>query len=167
MLTQTAVQGVRYAQGVLAPCRDEAEPRQRGEASRRGWKWYALLAIALPLVVLCFVTGYYYVTFSRMIDGRLHGAMQRADPRVFARPFEVRRGQAVSAQQLVDRLNDLGYANRARAETPGEFTVGREAIAIMPARRRPARSAAPHRFRLAREDTRSDRDRPHRSCRDE
>ena len=111
-----------------------ATRRSRGSAvkRRRGWKWYALLAIALPLVVLCFVTGYYYVTFSRMIDGRLHGAMQRADPRVFARPFEVRRGQAVSAQQLVDRLNDLGYANRARAETPGEFTVGREAIAIMP-----------------------------------
>ncbi len=43
--------------------------------------------------------------------------MQRVDPRVFARPFEIRRGQSVSPRQLVDRLNELGYANRARAET--------------------------------------------------
>jgi penicillin-binding protein 1B len=99
---------------------------------RRGWKFYALIFIGLPLVFLSFVTAYYYVTFSRMIDGRLQGGMQRADPRVFGRPFEVRRGQAVSAQALVDRLNDLGYANRARVQAPGEFTVGREAIAIMP-----------------------------------
>ena len=111
--------------------------RPRGAAARkpgrkRGWKFYALLVVGLPLIVLSLVTAYYYVTFSRMIDARLQGAMQRADPRVFARPFEIRRGQAVSAQQLVDRLNDLGYANRARAQAPGEFTVGREAIAIMP-----------------------------------
>ena len=33
---------------------------------------------------------------------------------------------------MVDRLNDLGYAHRARAEQPGEFTVGREAIVIIP-----------------------------------
>jgi penicillin-binding protein 1B len=78
------------------------------------------------------VLGYYYVVFSRLIDTRIHGDMQRVDPRVFARPFEVRRGQTVSPHQLVDRLNELGYANRARAELPGEFTIGRDAIVIIP-----------------------------------
>src|SRR5687768_1900345 len=122
-LPQQAAAGVRSSSG---------KPGKKGARKRRGWKFYALLGIGLPLIVLSFVTGYYYVTFSRMIDARLHGAMQRADPRVFARPFEVHRGQAISAQQLVDRLNDLGYANRARAEQPGEFTVGREALVIVP-----------------------------------
>jgi penicillin-binding protein 1B len=98
----------------------------------RKWKRYALVALAGPLVVLCSVLGYYYVTFSRMIDARMHGEMQRVDPRVFARPFEVYRGQSVTPAQLVDRLNELGYANRARAEQSGEFTVGRDTVVIVP-----------------------------------
>jgi penicillin-binding protein 1B len=98
----------------------------------RKWKWYALVALAGPLLVLMAVLGYYYVTFSRMIDARMHGEMQRVDPRVFARPFEVYRGQSVTPGQLVDRLNELGYANRARAEQSGEFTVGRDTVVIVP-----------------------------------
>jgi penicillin-binding protein 1B len=98
----------------------------------RRWKLYALVALAGPLVVFLGVLGYYYVIFSRMIDARIHGEMQRVDPRVFARPFEVRRGQSVSPRQLVDRLNELGYANRAQSGQPGEFTVGRDAIVLVP-----------------------------------
>ncbi len=90
------------------------------------------MALAGPLMVVLGVLGYYYVTFSRMIDARLHGDMQRVDPRVFARPFDVRRGQSVSPRQLVDRLNELGYANRAQSGQPGEFTVGRDAIVLVP-----------------------------------
>ena len=99
---------------------------------RRGWKLYALLAVAVPLLILSGITGYYYGVFSRMIDARIHGEMQRTDPRVFARPFELRRGQSVTPRQLVDRLNDLGYAHRARAEQPGEFTVGRDTLVLIP-----------------------------------
>src|SRR5687768_14348325 len=83
--------------------------RPKGGARKRGWKFYALLAIAIPILLLSTLTIYYYVTFSRMIDARLHGEFQRADPRIFGRPFEVRRGQSISPQQLVDRLNDIGY----------------------------------------------------------
>jgi len=68
------------------------------------------------LVAACAVTGYYYVTFSRMIDARLRGEMERTVPRVFGRPFVVRRGQRVTLPQMVDRLNDLGYAQRPKAE---------------------------------------------------
>src|SRR5215210_2303698 len=99
---------------------------------KRGWKFYTLITTGVAFLLLSLATGYYYVTFSRMIDARLHGEFQRTDPRLFARPYEVRRGQSITPQQLVDRLNDLGYAHRARAEQPGEFTVGREAIAIIP-----------------------------------
>ena len=83
-------------------------------------------------MVLMGVVGYYYVVFSRMIDARIHGEMQRVDPRVFARAFEVRKGQSVSPRQLVDRLNELGYANRPQSGQPGEFTVGRDAIVLVP-----------------------------------
>ena len=98
----------------------------------------------------------------------MHGEMQRADPRVFARPFEVRRGQSVSPRQLVDRLNDLGYANRAAADKPGEFTVGRDAIAIIPRDGDRKGQTVRDRVRHARgQDQGADRHRPHRDRRRE
>jgi penicillin-binding protein 1B len=96
------------------------------------WRRYALLGLGIPLILLAAFLGYYYVVFSRMIDARIHGDMQRTDPRVFARPFELRRGQAVTPRQLDARLNDLGYAHRARAENPGEFTIGRDTLVLIP-----------------------------------
>ena len=53
-------------------------------------------------------------------------------PRVFARPLELRRGQSMTERQLVDRLNDLGYTQRARADNPGEFAMATSLISIMP-----------------------------------
>ena len=80
------------------------------------------LTIGLPLAAAAAVTTYYYVTFARIIDARLQGERVRALPRVLARPFEIRRGQWLSTQQLADRLNDLGYAERAEPGQPGEFS---------------------------------------------
>ena len=76
--------------------------------------------------------AYYWVVFSRMIDARMSGEMTRTDPRVFARPFELHKGQGLTQRQLIDRLNDLGYAHRPRTEQPGEFTVGRDAMLLIP-----------------------------------
>ncbi len=86
----------------------------------------------VPLVVLSAVAGYYYVTFARLIDAQLHGERQRVFPRVFARPLELRLGQAVTNAQLIDRLNDLGYAKRADAARPGEFAERDGTIVIVP-----------------------------------
>ena len=83
-------------------------------------------------MVLFGVAGYYYVTFGRMIDQQLHGERQRVFPRIFARPLELRSGQAITERQLVDRLNDIGYAERSSAEKPGEFAIEHEAVTIMP-----------------------------------
>jgi hypothetical protein len=92
------------------PTRTTARPPRR----RRRLRLYIGIALALPLVILLSVAGYYYIAFARIIDERLHGERMRTLPRVFARPFEIRRGQWLSSQQLADRLNDLGYSERAR-----------------------------------------------------
>ncbi len=83
-------------------------------------------------VVTCALTGYYYVTFSRMIDARLHGERDRVLPRVFARPFEIRRGDNMSQKELLDRLNDLGYAQRTLVQNPGEFAVNGGQVSVVP-----------------------------------
>ncbi len=70
--------------------------------------------------------------FARLIDGQLHGERARVLPRIFARPLELRVGQAMSQQQLVDRLNDLGYAERDTLEKPGEFAVATNLVTIVP-----------------------------------
>jgi penicillin-binding protein 1B len=109
-------------------------PRRSHFAFLRGrsWKFYAALAIGVPLLLVSVVVGYYYVTFSRMIDARMHGEFQRTDPRIFARPLIVRRGTRVTQQQMIDRLNDLGYAQRSPVEQPGQFAIGRDALAVVP-----------------------------------
>jgi penicillin-binding protein 1B len=126
---------LRIGLPIAAGASKKRAPATGGRGSRRrrrGWKFYLLLAVALPVLLLSAVTTYYYITLARLIDARMHGEFQRADPRVFARPFEVRRGQSLTPRMLVDRLNDLGYAQRARAEQPGEFTIGRDTILVVP-----------------------------------
>ena len=99
-----------------------------------GLRWVRLtaLALAVPLVLLAFATGYYYVSFARLLDARLHGERATVFPQVFARPLELRRGQSLTEAQLVDRLNDLGYAQRTTFEKPGEFVVGSGEVTIIP-----------------------------------
>ncbi|PYQ79807.1 MAG: hypothetical protein DMG01_07875 [Acidobacteria bacterium] len=99
---------------------------------RKRWVRYAALAASVPLVILWFIAGYYYVSFARLIDARLHGERDTVFPRVFARPLELRRGQSLTDRQLIDRLNDLGYAQRPQLEKPGEFALGQGTVAILP-----------------------------------
>ena len=99
---------------------------------QRRWVRFALYAIGGLVVLSAAGLTYYYISFSRMIDARLHGERERTLPRVFARPVELRRGQTVTELELIARLNDLGYTHRARVEQPGEFAIGRNAIALTP-----------------------------------
>ena len=105
--------------------------RIAGWWSKRWVRWTAF-ALAVPLVISSFAATYYYVRFARLIDARLHGERQTVLPRVFARPLELRRGQSLTDHQLIDRLNDLGYAQRTVVQRPGEFTVGTGVVAILP-----------------------------------
>jgi penicillin-binding protein 1B len=98
----------------------------------RRWVRLTALAVALPIALLAFATGYYYVEFARLLDARLHGERSTVFPQVFARPLELRRGQSLTEGQLVDRLNDLGYAQRTMFEKPGEFVIGAGDVTIMP-----------------------------------
>ncbi len=97
-------------------------------------KWVRLTAIglAIPAVLVFFALGYYYVSFARLLDARLSGERSTVLPRVLARPLELRRGQSLTERQLVDRLNDLGYAQRTMFDKPGEFVIGSGDVTIMP-----------------------------------
>ena len=104
----------------------------RAVAERSPALIYTAIGLAAVLVLSCGVTGYYYVKFSRMIDARLHGERDRVLPRVFARPLEIRRSEGLSQKEIIDRLNDLGYVQRTRPETPGEFAVAGSVMTVIP-----------------------------------
>ena len=104
----------------------------RPGAKRRRWKFYVLVGAGATFVIFTIVSIYFYIGFSRMIDARLAGETQRSDPRIYARPYDLRRGQSLTPLQIVDRLNDLGYSHRAKVEQPGEFAVGRDAVVMIP-----------------------------------
>lgn len=106
----------------------------RTHASRRKrFVVYAAWGLCLPASLVAATALYYMVSFSREIDARLRGEQdERSQPRIFARPFTLRTGQALSMDDLVDRLNDLGYAEKPTVANPAEFAVdnGRATIGI-------------------------------------
>jgi penicillin-binding protein 1B len=111
--------------------------RKRARAAVKFLRRHRLLKPLAWATVVCglvgsAVFGYYYVQFSRLIDARLHGERDRVIPRVFARPLTFNTGQVISPGELVARLNAVGYADRARADQPGEFVIAERAVIFIP-----------------------------------
>jgi penicillin-binding protein 1B len=93
------------------------------------------LAVRSAIVVgaVVFVVGLaVYFSLARLIDDRLYGERERSLPRVYARPIEIRRGQTFTQQDLIARLNDIGYAQRAEVAQPAEFAIMANEIVITP-----------------------------------
>lgn len=95
------------------------------------YKRRILLGLGVCGVAMLGTLTYLYVSYGRIIDARLHGERDRAVPRVFARPLTLNTGQSLSQQELVARLNDVGYAQRARVERAGDFAIDRHTVVIL------------------------------------
>src|SRR5436190_24385093 len=99
----------------------------RGVRVRYSWpqrRWLRWTAIALGSMAIVGVLGgtYLWISYGHMIDERLNLESQPI-PRIFGRPFEIQPGRPLSQAQLVQRLNDVGYAQRPKATLPGEFSL--------------------------------------------
>lgn len=82
----------------------------------------ALLAIAAVIGL--------WVTYGRTIDRRLNGE-QHPVPGIYGRPFQLHTGQTITPAQLLQRLNDVGYARRDTADGPGEFAIDARTVSIV------------------------------------
>jgi penicillin-binding protein 1B len=89
------------------------------------------VASAFILTFCTVVVIWLWVSYGRMIDARLAGE-QRPVPRIFGRAFELRPGLGLSQTQLLQRLNDVGYAQREVPASPGEFGVKDTAVSVVP-----------------------------------
>jgi 1A family penicillin-binding protein len=112
---------------------------------RRRWLTAALAAGALVLVGGLAVATYYWIHDARLIVATL-GGEQRPVPRIFGRPFDVRPGEVLSPAGLVQRLNDIGYAERPKAAGPGEFALAPPNAVVLVSR--PADGSPPRAIRV-------------------
>jgi penicillin-binding protein 1B len=94
--------------------------------SRRRFR-IVVFSLSLLSVLLLGIAGflvYHTLRFTALIDMRLHGEEAERPTWVYARPFELRRGQRLSRDELVSLLNDLGYRQKASlGEEPGSFAL--------------------------------------------
>jgi penicillin-binding protein 1B len=97
------------------------------------WLQYTLVASAFVITFVLVIVVWLWVSYGRMIDARLAGE-QRPVPRIFGRAFELKPGLGLSQAQLVQRLNDVGYAERPAPKAPGEFGVSNTTVTVAPRR---------------------------------
>jgi penicillin-binding protein 1B len=94
--------------------------------SRRRFR-IVVFSLSLLSVSLLFVAGvlvYHTLRFTALIDRRLRGEEAARPTWVYARPFELHRGQRLSKDALVLLLNDLGYRQSpALGKDPGSFSL--------------------------------------------
>ena len=88
---------------------------------RRRLTRYAMVAAGALTVATAAVLTYGYYSYSQLIDARLHGEGERIPPRVYARPVEFRRGQAISEPELVARLLE---GSRFRDRSTSDLLAG-------------------------------------------
>jgi penicillin-binding protein 1B len=100
------------------------------------WVQYSLVATAFMVTFFSIVVVWLWVSYGRMIDARLAGE-QRPVPRIFGRAFDLKPGLGLSQAQLVQRLNDVGYAERDTPKAPGEFGVSNTTVTVLPRRGEP------------------------------
>jgi penicillin-binding protein 1B len=85
-----------------------------------------------PLLVLGLALFLLYRSVAVDVDARLAGLHDRVAPKVYARPFVLRTGQALTAQELDERLDDLGYTRKDLAAAAGEFDVRPTEVRLVP-----------------------------------
>jgi len=103
----------------------------RGLASKR-WVRYLLYAAGVFTVVFGAAFFYFFFSYADVIEQRLHGERERTLPRVYGRAVGLRKGQMLSVEDLVSRLNDLGYAQRQQIDGAGQFTVVKNVVTLAP-----------------------------------
>src|SRR5262245_5216325 len=90
-----------------------------------------LLIIFAAVASITLVVGtIFWIRVAHQIDARLAGEA-RPIPRIYGRPFEIYPGRGLSPTELSQRLNDVGYAQRPKAEQPGEFSMAANAVTVM------------------------------------
>src|ERR1044072_8734199 len=118
-----------------APRRTQRGPRvvkfqEPPEGFLRRWRRRLIRpATVIPTVILFVVAAgllvYYYTVFSQRIDRLLRGEVFTRSAGIYAAPKQIRPGDGLSVDDLVERLKRVGYVEKAKqADSSGGRYVG-------------------------------------------
>jgi penicillin-binding protein 1B len=93
-----------------------------------------LIAAGVCAIIACSVVGYYYFKYQGIVDARLKEPLFADTAKIYAAPREVRPGQKLSIQLIVNELRSAGYTAEGAAHPSqlGTFTQGVQDITVRP-----------------------------------
>jgi penicillin-binding protein 1B len=95
------------------------------------WRRRVLIGAGVAAAVFLIVLVYAWIRVAGMIDRRLGGGDDRPMPRIYGRAFEMHVGQPLSVAELRARMNDVGYSEKPKVESPGEFSITGSVVQLM------------------------------------
>src|SRR5580658_8171336 len=116
--------------GRQAPAKAKANPpkQKRTEWRIRGWRVRNLAAGGFLL--LFFAIGFYVAQLYGEISALIEQRRAALTSAIFSAPFPIVAGDDLDHSGLLDRLAQLSYSQVPSANTPGEYTRAKYAIAI-------------------------------------
>src|ERR1700678_616409 len=116
--------------GRQAPAKAKANPpkQKRTEWRIRGWRVRNLAAGGFLL--LFFAIGFYVAQLYGEISALIEQRRAALTSAIFSAPFPIVAGDDLDHSGLLDRLAQLSYSQVLSANTPGEYTRAKYAIAI-------------------------------------
>ncbi|HEX7176880.1 MAG TPA: PBP1A family penicillin-binding protein [Pyrinomonadaceae bacterium] len=114
---------------------------EQPEGFRRRWTRRLFRpAIVIPLVFLTTIAlgllGYYYYVFSQRIDRLLRGEVFTRSAGIYGAPKEIRVGDNFSAEDLVARLQRVGYVDKAQQadSSRGRYSTNGSVLDVEPSK---------------------------------
>lgn len=113
-----------------------AEPEQ--SFKRRLFRRLLSPPVIIPIIavatILTVFLAYYWVTFSRRIDTLLQGEVFTRSAGIYAAPKQLRVGQTVSQERLIESLKRTGYVEKSQQaeKTRGRYYVSGSIIDVEP-----------------------------------
>ncbi len=107
-------------------------------AGRHGWRTMALRVglagiAVVGLVTLC-VGGFYYFKYQGIVNARLKQPLFAETAKIYAAASEIRPGQKLSVQLIVNQLREAGYTadGASQASQLGTFSASADDITVRP-----------------------------------
>ena len=114
--------------GRQAPAKPNPAKKKPSEWRIRGWRVRNLVAGGFLLAF--FAIGFYIAQLYGEISALIEQRRAALTSAIFSAPFPIRAGDDLDHSGLLDRLAQLSYSQVPSANTPGEYTSAKNAIAI-------------------------------------
>lgn len=102
----------------------------RRPAAKRRWGWHVLSWLLLILFGLGLAGILYMVNLDQVVRAKFEGKRWALPARVYARPLELYAGRPLTAEQLEQELQRLGYTKVRQADQEGSYSRNGQGLSL-------------------------------------